>query len=93
MVVLYYTTTYFLDVAIETIQAIKDKVDLYVVIEISPNSKNSTIINVEDLNSFKDLEDCENVLGKAEWSYLKKYFNGVVSTRFLVHKHRKNFAY
>ena len=92
MIVLYYTSTHFLDVAIETIQSIKQNVELHVVIEISPNSKKSTIVDVEHLNNYKDIEDCEEVLGIVKWNYLKKYFEGVASVRFLIHKNKRMFS-
>lgn len=92
MVVLYYTSTNFLDVAIETIRSIKDSVELYVVIEISPNSKKGTIINVDDLNQFDDIENCEDVIGAEQWIYLKKYFEGVKKAVFLIHKNKRIFS-
>lgn len=93
MVVVYYTSAHFLDVAIETIQAIKNRTELHVVIEITPLSKKSTIINVDRLDHLRDIEDGETVLGMEQWKALGKYFSGVKSVRFLVHKNPKSLSY
>ena len=47
--VFYYTSTYFLDTSLEVINALKDQVNLHVLIEITPSSKNANIINVDAL--------------------------------------------
>jgi hypothetical protein len=44
MKVAFYTSAYFIDSAIETIQSFKSKVSLHLFIEISEISKKSTIL-------------------------------------------------
>jgi len=92
MIVVYYTQTYYLDAVIETIQSIKNMVELHVLIELSPESKQSTIIDIGSLNDFETIEDCDKVLGWRKWALLKKYFEGVASIRFVVHQHKKAFS-
>lgn len=94
MVVLYYTSTSFLDVILETIQSLKHQVELHVMIEISENSKQKgTIVNVAEIQHFKDLEDPEVLLGKEKWALLKDYFTGVASVKFVVQKNPKSISF
>ncbi len=94
MIVLYYTSTSFLDVILETIQSLKDKVELHVFIEISENSKQKgTIVNVSDIQQMNDLEDPERLLGAEKWATLKDYFKGVANVKFLVHKNKKSISF
>jgi|GEM_PF-585325 glycosyltransferase involved in cell wall biosynthesis len=92
MVVVYYTTPYFLDAALETIQSIKYQVLLHVIIEISPESKQSNVINLESLEKYNYLEDAEYVLGEETWKKFKPYFEGVCSVKFLIHKSKRGFG-
>lgn len=92
MVVVYYTSTGFLDVIIETIQSIKKEVELHVIIEITPSSKSSTIVDVANLDNFNMVEKPEMILGNEKWQYLKPYFEGVASVEFVVHKNKKAFS-
>lgn len=92
MVVAYYTSTNFLDVVLETLQGFKSKVELHVFIEITNASKNTTIINVDSLEPFNEIETPERLLGKEKWGELKKYFEGVASVSFLVHKDARSLT-
>ena len=92
MVVVYYTTPYFLDAALETIQSIKYQVLLHVIIEISPESKQSNVINLESLEKYNYLEDAEYVLGEETWKKFKPYFEGVCSVKFVIHKSKRGFG-
>lgn len=92
MVVVYYVNTYYLDAAIETIQAIKKDVRLHVLIEISTESKKTNIIDVESIDGFHSIEAPEKVLGQKKWKQLEAYFEGVASVRFVVYKSRKSVS-
>ncbi len=93
MIVLYYTQTYFLDATLETIQSIKHQVELHVVIELSQESKTSTIIDINSLEGLTIIEKCEHVLGRQKWKTLEKYFEGVATIEFLVFKNKKAFSF
>ena len=80
--VAYYTSTNFLDVIVETIQSIKDEVNLHLFIEITNNSKHSTLINVDQIDNFKFLEDPINVFGENKWNEIKHYFTGLADFKF-----------
>jgi glycosyltransferase involved in cell wall biosynthesis len=92
MVVVYYTSTHFLDVAIETIQSIKKAVELHIFIEITNDSKNTTIIDVDSLEGMHYIETPEKLLGKEKWEQLKGYFDAVESVHFIVHKNKRSLA-
>ena len=92
MVVAYYTSTNFLDVVLETIQSIKTKVELHVFIEIKKKKKNTTIINVDSLEGFNDIETPENLLGQDKWNELKGYFAGVASVHFVIHNDKRSLS-
>ena len=92
MVVAYYTSTNFLDVILETIQSIKGKVELHVFIEITNQSKNATLINVDSLEGLNLIEKPEKVLGKEAWAAFRPYFEGVASVHFVVHKNKRSLS-
>lgn len=94
MVVLYYTSTSFLDVVLETIQSLKSKVELHVFIEISEHSKQrGTIVNVANIQDFNTIESPEVVLGEEKWAFIKHYFEGVVSVKFVVNKNKRSISF
>lgn len=92
MKVAYYTSAYFIDAVIETIQSIKNKVSLHLFIEISDISKKSTILNIDNIQNFDFLEDAENVLGPEQWVKFKPYFDGITMVKFIVHKNSKSLS-
>ena len=92
MKVAFYTSAYFIDSAIETIKSIKSKVSLHLFIEVSEISKKSTILNIDNLNSFDFIEDAEKVLGPEQWLKFKPYFDGVTMVKFIVHKNSKSLS-
>jgi glycosyltransferase involved in cell wall biosynthesis len=92
MKVAYYTSAYFIDSAIETIQSIKSKVSLHLYIEVSDISKKSTILNIESIESFDFIEDAEKVLGPEQWTKFKPYFEGITMVKFIVHKNSKSLS-
>jgi glycosyltransferase involved in cell wall biosynthesis len=84
--------TYYLDAAIELLQSIINDVELHVIIEISPESATSNIIEVENLNNFNTIELPSIVLGIEKWNELSKHFIGVASVHFAVFKNKKSFS-
>lgn len=93
MVVVYYTQTYFLDAALETICSIKNNVELHLLIEISPQSSSSTIINIEDLNKYNIIEQFDIVMGFKKAKKYKNYLEGLASVSFVIYKYNKSFTY
>ena len=92
MKVAFYTSAYFIDSALETIQSFKSKVSLHLYIEVSEISKKSTILNIDNINSFDFIEDAEKVLGPEQWLKFKPYFDGITMVKFIVHKNSKSLS-
>lgn len=91
-VVVYYTSTSFMDVILETIQHIKHDVQLHLFVEISPQNMNSTIINVDTLEDLQTIEEPERVLGAAQWALFKDYVAGLAEVKFVVHPQKQSFS-
>jgi glycosyltransferase involved in cell wall biosynthesis len=91
--VVYYTSTYFLDISLEIINVLKHQVNLHVLIEITPSSKNANIINVESLPLGKSLVAPGELLGEKDESYLRDYFEGVKTVHFVVHNHHTGLSF
>jgi glycosyltransferase involved in cell wall biosynthesis len=90
--IIYYTHTYFLDSCLETIQAIKSDVDINLIIELSHDSKNSTIININNLDILEEIVDFEEVVDQKTWKKFEKYFSGLKSIKFVVFKNNKSLS-
>lgn len=87
MVVLYYTQTYFLDAAIETIRSLQvSDLELHLMIEITPDSKHSNIIHVNNLETFEALTSLKTLLGEKKAQAFEPYFKFVKSVQFVVYK-------
>lgn len=92
MVIVYYVNTYYLDAALETIQAVKNVAELHVLIEVSPESRKTNIIDIGELNGFNYLEKPETVLGPEKWKQIERYFEGVAGVQFVVHGFKRSLS-
>lgn len=92
MKIAYLTSTNFLDTAIDTIQSIKNKVELHVFIEVTDISKKSTISEISSIHNLNFIEHPEKVLDDNQWKKMKPYFNGVASVQFIVHQNKRSFS-
>jgi glycosyltransferase involved in cell wall biosynthesis len=92
-IVLYYTHAYYLDATLETIQTFKLEVDLHLLIELSPDSQKSTLLNLEHIDSLETITSMESVFGKTKWAKMKGYFSGVKSIHFAVHKGKRSLGW
>lgn len=93
MVVTYYTQPYYLDAALETIKAIKKDVKLYVIIELTHDSKISTILNIPSINTFHPIEKFYDVIEPDLKKYFELYFDGVAGVFFITFSNKKAFSY
>ena len=84
MKVAYYTSAYFLDEALETIQSLKSRVTLDVYIEISEYSKKSTLLDLDSIAYLDLIEDPLCVIGNLQWESYQPYFEGVNKVKFVV---------
>ena len=91
MIVFYYTSVAYLDIALEVINSIKKAVDLHVVIEIAPESSATNILNVKSLQGLPTLASPDQVLDKESLSHFQPYFKEAASVHFFVQKNPKTF--
>ncbi len=90
--ILYYTSSNFLDEALETIQTIKNDFIIYLIIEVTPHSKNATILNTADLNNFSLFESPVTFLGTEKFLQISKYFKNVKKVFFFINKSFNSFC-
>lgn len=81
-----------MDISAEMILTLKSQVSLHVLIEITPGSKNRTIINVASLPVGKVLYTPDEVLDPVSYANLKPYFDGCRSVHFVVHNQKSILA-
>jgi len=91
--VIFYTSAFFLDSALEVANCIKDSVKLTLCIEVSSYSKNATILNLDNINNLSLIEKPENVLNEIELKKFEPYFNGIDQVFFIIHRSKKSFSY
>ena len=90
--VLFITRICFLDAALEYINEVKNYVDLSIIIEIDPNSKNKNICNITNLPKKITFIDAEKLLNQTEYENFKPYIKGCKSFEFLVHQNNKSIS-
>lgn len=90
--VLFITKICFLDAALEYIDEVKNYVDLSVIIEIDPFSKNKNVIDIPNLPDDITFIDVKQLLSPADYLNFKPYIDGCKSFEFLVHQNKKSFS-
>ena len=90
--VLFITRICFLDAALEYIKEVKNYVDLSVIIEIDPNSRNKNICAINKLPDQITFIDAEKLLNPTEYENYKPYIKGCSSFEFLVNQKNKSFS-
>lgn len=93
MVVVYYTQTYYLDAVLELIQSIKAFAKLHLIIEVTPESKKSTIISIDSLGDLAHIVDWKILMKDKDQKKLESYFEGIQSVSFVVYKSKKSFSF
>jgi glycosyltransferase involved in cell wall biosynthesis len=92
MTVVYYTSTYFLDISLDIINVLKQQVDLHVFIEITSSSKNMTVVNIDAFLPGKLLATPAEILNPKDLEKLTPYFAGTASTHFVIHEHKTGLS-
>lgn len=90
MTVLYYTSIPFLDIAIEKINILKKKVELYVLIEVTPGSANR--IGIDKLPENQIIINPDEILNEENCKFMEPYFDGCASTNFVVNTSDTGFS-
>ncbi len=84
--VLYYVHTYFLDSCLETLQSIKNYVNIDLLIEVSPDSQKSTVFELSEINHFNRLEKLEHILTPEQFGLFKPFFEHIASVEVIFFK-------
>jgi glycosyltransferase involved in cell wall biosynthesis len=85
MKVLFYTANCFMDTSIEVINILKHVVELHVIIEVRPETKSQTIIDVTNFPDDQDIVPVERMLNSTNYAKLKPYLDGTASSVFVVY--------
>jgi hypothetical protein len=93
MTVVYYMQVAFMDATIELVNILKKHVQLHVLIELTPQGRNTSVIEVEHLPENNTLVKPEEVLTRRSYQNLKPYFDGVASVHFVIHPHKTGLSY
>lgn len=93
MTVVYYMQVAFMDATIELVNILKKHVQLHVLIELTPQGRNTSVIEVDNLPEDKTLVKPEQVLSPRSYENLKPYFEGVASVHFVIHPHKTGLSY
>lgn len=92
MVIVYYVNTYYLDAAIQTLESLKKIGQVHLLIEISPESRISNIVEVNKLEGHQTFEKPGLMLGEENWQLLKPYFEGMASVQFVAYRVKRSFS-
>jgi glycosyltransferase involved in cell wall biosynthesis len=90
--VMYYVQPYYLDCCIEIIKNMTDVLEIHLIIEVSPESKNSTIINFNNLEKYRNLEDPSKVIKRDSLEKLTPYLSGCKAVKLLIFKSKRSFS-
>ena len=77
--IVYYSQLYFLDSSLETINCIKNDVNVHLVVEVSPDSLNSTVFDVVKSNLKPGFNEIESIISGDTYGNLYSSFFGLKS--------------
>ena len=81
--IVYYSQLYFLDSALETINCIKNDVNIHLVVEVSPDSINSTVFDVVKSNLKPGFNEIESIISGDTYDNLYSSFSIYPSISFI----------
>ena len=79
--IIYYTQLYFLDSAIETINCIKYDFDIHLIIEVTPDSIQSTVLQLSKSKIQSGFNDIHVISDSSDIQMLDSVFSGVKSVQ------------
>lgn len=80
---LYYLHTYFIDSALEWLTDLRSEYEIHLVVELSPDSLKSTVIDIEQKMINNDFGDLMDILDTSTKSLVTPYFNGLKSIKYI----------
>jgi len=81
--ILYYLHTYFMDSALEWLNDLKSKYEVHLLVELSPDSLKSTVIDIDTRNINSDFGDLYDVIDTETKALLNPYFMGLYSVKYI----------
>lgn len=94
MTVLYYTQSYYLDAAIETIKSMQGSgIKMHLVIEVTPDSMRTNILNIKNSTNEHSFTCHKEILGEEYAALFEPYFKELASVNMLVFKQSKAFSF
>jgi glycosyltransferase involved in cell wall biosynthesis len=93
MTVVYYTSTYFLDISLDIINELKKHVELHVFIEVTEASKKVNLVDIDELPQDRKLVIPAELLSEQNYKQLKPFLNDTASVHFVIHPHASGFSY
>lgn len=94
MTVIYYTQSYYLDAAIETIKSMQGSgIKMHLVIEVTPDSMRTNILNIKNVSNEHAFTCYKEILGEEYAALFEPYFKELASVNMLVFKQSKAFSF
>lgn len=91
MKVLYYTSTPFLDIAIEVINILKENCELHVLIEVTPSTAHR--IGINKSTGEEIIISPTELLEDADYKYLEPYLDGCASSNLVINSSDSGFSF
>lgn len=91
--ILYYLHTYFMDSALEWLSDLKSNYDVHLVVELSPDSIKSTVINIDSRIIDKDFGDLFEVLDETTKQVLAPYLQGMTSIKYVFYPTKQMISF
>lgn len=82
--IVYYSQPYFLDSTLETLNCIKFDFDIHLIIEISNDSKTSTILDFSGIELIPGIYDLDEIMPENQKPFFSKHFSALKSVKFIV---------
>lgn len=93
MTVFYYTQSYYLDAVLELLQSIKNIATVHLMIELTPESSKSTIIDVDTLDGKDAIMDLSSIMDLLEWKQIEPYLKGLASVKSAIYPSKRGISY
>lgn len=93
MKVLYYTRPYFFDAALSFVRSMSRRVELHLVLEVSPDSKQSSIMNIRGAQMKNGIYPAEPVLNRFFPNKAREYWANTASFKLAVDNSPKSTSF
>jgi glycosyltransferase involved in cell wall biosynthesis len=82
--IVYYCQPYFLDSTLETLDCIKFDFEIHLIIEISNDSKTSTLLDLSAIDLPTGIIAFDEIMPECKQHYFMKHFSGLKSVKFMI---------